>query len=184
MSMNEQERSELERLKQRHALLEQQISVLANQLKRLESSLAEPRSAPAPAPAAAKPVEPETMAIPPIIPPDPVVPPLPSRITEPASTPIEPKPVAPALAQSIVTPSAPPPLPPVAPCEPPRVSTPQPKPSFELRLGTYWLVRIGAVLILTGLVFLGTLIHPRLGPGGKVAMLYLASGLLLGAGAW
>ena len=57
-----------------------------------------------------------------------------------------------------------------------------------MRLGTYWFVRIGIVLILTALVFFGNLAYQnyisRLGPGGKVALLYVASALLLGAGAW
>jgi hypothetical protein len=53
-----------------------------------------------------------------------------------------------------------------------------------MRLGTYWFVRIGAVLVLTGLVFFGNLAYQKLGAPGKVGLLYLASGLLLGAGAW
>jgi uncharacterized membrane protein len=60
--------------------------------------------------------------------------------------------------------------------------------SFEMRLGTYWLVRVGIVMVLTGLVFFGHLAYEnyisRLGPGGKVTLLYLASGLLLSAGWW
>ncbi len=60
--------------------------------------------------------------------------------------------------------------------------------SFEMRLGTYWLVRIGIVMVLTALVFFGNLAYQnyisRLGPGGKVALLYLASAALLGAGWW
>jgi uncharacterized membrane protein len=79
----------------------------------------------------------------------------------------------------------------VPPPPPPRMAgaTPAPlTPSFEMRLGTYWLVRVGIVMVLTGLVFFGNLAYHKyitnLGPGGKVALLYLASGLLLGAGAW
>ncbi len=57
-----------------------------------------------------------------------------------------------------------------------------------MRLGTYWLVRIGIVVLLTGLVLFGNLAYQnyisRLGPGGKVFLLYLASALLLGAGWW
>lgn len=57
-----------------------------------------------------------------------------------------------------------------------------------MRLGTYWLVRIGIVLLLTGLVFFGTYAYQnyigRLGPGGKLALLYVASAALLGVGAW
>lgn len=60
--------------------------------------------------------------------------------------------------------------------------------SFELRLGTYWLVRVGIVMLLTALGFFGWYAYqhyiPHLGAGGKVAMLYLASGALLGAGSW
>ena len=68
-------------------------------------------------------------------------------------------------------------------------SSPQAKaPSFEMRLGTFWLVRIGIVMLLTGLVFFGNYAYQnyigKLGPAGKVLLLYLASGSLLGVGAW
>ena len=57
-----------------------------------------------------------------------------------------------------------------------------------MQLGTYWLVRVGIVMVLTGLVFFGNLAYhncvSRLGAGGKLVLLYLASGLLLGAGWW
>jgi len=60
--------------------------------------------------------------------------------------------------------------------------------SFEMRLGTYWLVRIGIVMVITGLVFFGNLAYhnyiSHLGPVGKVALLYVASATLLGAGWW
>lgn len=60
--------------------------------------------------------------------------------------------------------------------------------SFELRLGTYWFVRVGVVILLTGFVFLANLAYrqivPQLGPPGKIALLYLGSAALLGAGAW
>jgi uncharacterized membrane protein len=64
---------------------------------------------------------------------------------------------------------------------------PEPEPSnnepLELRVGTYWMARIGIVILLTGLVFLGNyayhLIVPLLGPLGKVSLLLL-SGLGLG----
>lgn len=72
---------------------------------------------------------------------------------------------------------------------PPAAAVPPPeKASFEMRLGTYWLVRAGIVMLLTGLAFFANFAYhhvvPKLGPGGKIALLYLASGLLLGAGAW
>ncbi len=77
-----------------------------------------------------------------------------------------------------------------------RVSTPPTKAapplaetaSFEMRLGTYWLVRAGIVMLLTGLVFFANYAYHhligKLGPVGKISLLYLASGMLLGAGAW
>jgi len=56
--------------------------------------------------------------------------------------------------------------------------------SLELRLGTYWAPRVGIVVLLTGLVFIGNLAYQRLGALGKVLLLYTASGVLLGAGTW
>ncbi len=56
--------------------------------------------------------------------------------------------------------------------------------SLELRLGTYWAPRVGIVVLLTGLVFIGNLAYQKLGALGKVLLLYAASGLLLGAGSW
>ncbi len=57
-----------------------------------------------------------------------------------------------------------------------------------MQLGTYWLVRIGIVMLLTGLVFLANLAYKKwiisMGPGGKVAMLYLVGAALLGVGFW
>ncbi len=62
------------------------------------------------------------------------------------------------------------------------------KSSFEMRLGTYWLVRVGVIMLLAGLAFFANYAYHnligKLGPGGKIFLLYLASGLLLGAGAW
>ena len=76
------------------------------------------------------------------------------------------------------------------PTGPTAMSRPEPagKGSFEMRLGTYWLVRIGIVMVLTALVFFGNLAYQnfisKLGPGGKVSLLYLASAALLAAGGW
>jgi uncharacterized membrane protein len=62
------------------------------------------------------------------------------------------------------------------------------KESLEIRVGTFWLVRIGVVLLLTGLAFLGAYLYnnvfANLGPFGKVALLYLGSGILTGIGFW
>ena len=57
-----------------------------------------------------------------------------------------------------------------------------------MQLGTIWLVRVGLVILLTGLVFLGNyayqtwIIHH--GPAGKIATLLLCGGALFGVGAW
>ena len=68
------------------------------------------------------------------------------------------------------------------------VAPPEPPQSFELRLGTYWFVRVGVVILLTGFVFLANLAYrqivPQLGAAGKVALLYVGSAALLGVGAW
>ena len=74
--------------------------------------------------------------------------------------------------------------------EPPpfQAATPPEKTSLEMRLGTFWAVRIGIVIILTSLAFAANLAYhnivPKLGPAGKISLLYVASGILLGAGAW
>ncbi len=95
----------------------------------------------------------------------------------------------------MLTTASPPPLP-VAPetapvksdatlisAAPPTVA----KPSWEFQLGTVWLVRIGIVILLTGLVFLGNYAYhhilPRLGPWVKLAVLYFLGGGLAWLGA-
>lgn len=185
--MNDSEKSELNELKQRQLSLERQLVALATDIRRLEL-----RSAPVQSPVAGR-VEasqgrpPEqkvaTAAVPP---------PLPSSlhgIARPA-VPITPKPEAmPSVSDFAhkLGGQARPPGDRTIPA-PPLLSeagaTGEAKASFEMRLGTYWLVRIGAVLILTGLTFFGNLAYQNMGATGKVLLLYLASGLLLGAGAW
>ncbi len=66
----------------------------------------------------------------------------------------------------------------------PRLPAGRAEKSLELRLGTYWAPRVGIVVLLTGLVFIGNLAYQRLGALGKVLLLYAASGVLLGAGTW
>ena len=85
-------------------------------------------------------------------------------------------------------PKQPPPLEPlpILPSGPPAPAVE--KDSLEMQLGTVWLVRVGIVILLTGLVFLGNyayqtwVIHH--GPAGKIAMLLLCGGALFGVGAW
>ena len=75
---------------------------------------------------------------------------------------------------------------PAPPAPAPRAETPAE--SIELKLGTYWLARIGIVILLTGFVFLGNYAYhhivPHLGAWGKLALLGLAGAALSGAGAW
>ncbi|HTS16159.1 MAG TPA: DUF2339 domain-containing protein [Verrucomicrobiae bacterium] len=65
--------------------------------------------------------------------------------------------------------------PPVAEAELPPVLSPPPQESFEVRLGTYWLPRIGIAALLTGMVFFAAWVTPRLGIAQKVAVGYLAA---------
>ena len=133
-------------------------------------------------------------------------PPLPTapEVPSPAEKPIPPAPAVAEVPPVVTPPPLIPPLPAVEPVAEPMfqnadsetASTPPPmeappapeKSSFEMRLGTFWLVRIGVVMLLTGLAFFANFAYhnvvPRLGPGGKISLLYLASALLLGAGAW
>lgn len=85
-----------------------------------------------------------------------------------------------------VLPSSPPPVievPPVLPAAPPPVP-PVAKESFEVRLGTFWLPRVGMALLLIGMVFLVTWTYRYLGAGGKVALSYGACAALAGLGWW
>jgi len=100
-------------------------------------------------------------------------------------------PLIPASAKAIAPPAAA--NPPVITAKTEFVPPPEPPPvmekaSFEMRLGTYWLVRAGIVMLLTGLAFFANYAYhhvvPRLGAAGKISLLYLAGGILLGAGAW
>jgi len=72
--------------------------------------------------------------------------------------------------------------------EKPRVSETEEKGGFEMEVGRVWLVRLGILILLTGLVFLGnyawTEIIGRLGPLGKLVMIYLAGGTLASLGWW
>lgn len=163
--MNEQTRSELEELKRRHSRLEEELALLARQLGRLESELKEPERAP---------LIPPTPEPPRIVPQQPHV-----RALELAAILAPPEPPI----------AMPPQIPPIASAPPVAPAGPSPeRRSFEMRLGTYWLVRIGMVMLLTGLVFFGNYAYQnfigKIGPAGRVGLLYAASALLLGAGAW
>ena len=57
---------------------------------------------------------------------------------------------------------------------------------LEMKLGTYWLVRVGILMLLTGFVFLAKyfLTSNEVSAGLKVASLYVLSASLLGVGFW
>ena len=65
-------------------------------------------------------------------------------------------------------------------------TVPETRDGLELKLGTYWLVRIGIVMLLTGFVFLVKhfLTSDEVAAGLKVTALYLLSAALLLSGAW
>jgi uncharacterized membrane protein len=211
--MNEQERSELELLKQRQARLAQELGSLSTQLAALETRLTrtasrEPQIAISSStlpkeqlnlsestpvsqkPATPKPVpipDPTPIPIPPVIGPTQVVAQSAINVApKPPATPEIPKPKAFPVLEQVQPKAEVPPVPPSLPHREP--VAPAPKHSFEMRLGTFWLVRIGIVMLLTGLIFFGNYAYQNyisnFGPAGKVSLLYLASGLLLGAGAW
>ena len=205
--MNEHEQAELERLKWRQEVLQAQLARLTADIQQLNSRLnAAAQSAPemqpleAPAleippltmaeePARMKPVEPVVQHVPA------VPPPLPPVISVTAQT---------ELAAPVAEPpraATPPPVPgdvPPASCREREGSflgarqdaggTLPPRDTFEMKVGTYWLVRVGIVMLLTGLVFLGTYAYKnyigKFGPVGKVTLLYVTSAALLGLGGW
>jgi uncharacterized membrane protein len=210
--MNDQERSELELLKLRHVRLGQELTMLGKQLALLETRLTstpanleqpeaqcQPAAAAAPVapaevfPARALPARPEPAA------PGAAIPPVIARTTTstvptPAVQPVRataspsPSPASVPVLERTIAPSPTPILAKETPAQPAFAAEEQRKGSLEMRLGTYWLVRIGVVMVLTGLVFFGNLAYhnfiSKMGPGGKVSLLYLAGFGLLGAGAW
>jgi hypothetical protein len=185
--MHEQDRDEIEMLKRRQDALQRHLTILAGDIEALSVRLSN-------APLVVPEIHPlEMPARPEIVPAH-----LDSLETAPA---IEQKAAQPA--------SMPPPLPPVIPVVvaretpvveeliqakappafvPPSEPESRPKETFEMKVGTYWLVRVGIVMLLTGLVFLGTYAYKnfigKLDAGGKVALLYTASAALLGFGGW
>ncbi len=214
--MDEQDRQELERLKERAkllqtrlseldklncdlALLSQKIVTFEEGLKSktaVELSRTELPATTAPVPTIVSEVPTTPLAQSNSVP---VVSPVEEAATRPrAHTPpplppvIETLPAAPAFAQSAELPVEEQRIAMANAGVPPDESPPSPIPakksSFELRLGTFWLVRIGIVMLLTGLVFLANLAYKNwvvsMGPGGKVTLLYVASAALVGVGVW
>ena len=184
--MNEHDKAELERLKIRQQALLMQLSTLGADIERLSSRLSE----------AAQPVQKAVTeeAVPSEIPPlrlgeEPS--PLGEPVMEQQSVPAPP-PLPPVIAHAPVGESPPPPIvvaeEPIAFVPPIPPPAPAPRETFEMKLGTYWLVRVGIVMLLTGLVFLGNYAYKTLitkfGHAEKVVLLYAASAALLGFGGW
>jgi uncharacterized membrane protein len=155
--MNNEDRLELEQLKRRHELLQQQVASLKTHLDRFEQRVENAPTEPQP-----------VVTAPPLAP-------------EPIRVHVKPPPIVPQPAPVFAATSALLPVPPI-------IAEPEEKTSFELRLGTFWLVRVGIVVLLTGLAFLGYYAYDnfvgRLGPGGKLTLIYFAGVLLGGAGTW
>ncbi len=190
------EREELAYLKAQQARLEQELGFVALRLSRLERRLnanaeLEVRS-PGDDLAEAQPSFAQLSRKAPALDPGSAPQALPSATPEsaPAAEAIQ-------VIQESTTASAPPRVPPIISEVQPAASSTEPVPvqasptepgrtpeALELRLGTYWAPRIGIVVLLTGLVFIGNLAYQRLGALGKVLLLYAASGVLLGAGTW
>ena len=196
--MNDSERTELARLNEQQARLEAEVAGLRQSLLRFEERFKSPLRESSPA-AAAGPVAKSLgasaalavappaaeMPVPPIIPtPCAVAQPVEHRLNRFDSR-IASKALGPGIGTGNraegETPT------PLRSAETQRAATVEDS-SLELRLGTYWLVRIGIVMVLTALAFFGNYAYQNfighLGPAGKVGLLYLASGLLFGAGAW
>jgi hypothetical protein len=96
----------------------------------------------------------------------------------------EPPPPEPCLAEPAATSPVQPAMLPPAP-KPPKPSGPdgdEPGESLETRIGADWLLRIGLVALTIGFALLSRYIHPQLDPWHKVALCYLASVVLTGAG--
>lgn len=216
--MNEQQRVELEQLKRQQQRLLAEVQGLSAQLAALEGQMqrsSAPASSASPIPLKPEPLSPaapqvaRTAPAPIVSAPKPEV-----RLVRPEVIPVPPPPIPPVLpaatlAQGSESPAAPAggairiamaaqpatgslsvPVPPriTRPASVPTAPAAQSESSLEMRLGTYWLVRVGIVLVLTGLVFFGNLAYhnyiSKLGAGGKISLLYVASFALLGAGAW
>jgi len=103
-------------------------------------------------------------------------------VISPAAPPVVPPPLPDSISPPPISTPAVPPTPPTSTRESTSAGMEEGRESLELRLGRVWLVRVGIVILLTGLVFLGNYAYHeligRLGPIGKLALLYLAGSVL------
>ncbi len=80
-------------------------------------------------------------------------------------------------------------VPPESVSAPPVIPGPAVEPAnLEMKLATYWFVRLGVVLLLTGLAFFGYFTYqhviPQLNEWGKLGAIGLVGTLLIGGGLW
>ena len=163
---------ELAALRAAQERLRRELEELETRLNRLDQQLVESKAGDLPSPVG------ET-APPPGPPPLPVVTPGKASLAPvPFERPKQPAPMTPPADQMSGPVETPPPQ-----SGPARTSD-----SLEVRLGTIWLVRIGVVILLTGLVFLGNFAYhtyvAQFGAAGKLTLLYLCAAGLTGLGAW
>lgn len=161
--------AELMHLRDDYEHIRRQVERLGLRLDNFEQQLSQqqtPEIAPPAEEPARKPVQP------------PPLPPLPDMVLHRGATPV----VTPA--EPVLSPE-PVPVPPVASSIPD--AEPEPA-NFEMKLATYWFVRLGVVLLLTGLAFFGyyTYQHviPQLNEWGKLGAIGLIGSLLIGGGLW
>ncbi len=166
--MNEAQRQELETIRTAQRFLTARLADLEERLTRLEAA-----------------DQPEAAIPPPLVLPT-APPPLPVAAKE-LPPPAMPPPVTPVPLLVLPAEEAlPAPTPQAAPAPAPAV--PRTVESLEMRIGTTWFVRVGIVLLVTSLAFLGSYLYksvvPHLGPAAKVGLLYLGAGGVAGFGAW
>jgi Predicted membrane protein (DUF2339) len=201
-NMNDQDRLDLDAIKAIQTELKNRLADLDRRILKLESEGAvPPRESPArppaavpvsgagPGPSQATRTRPTTGAVPPPLPASALATAAPSGSAVPVDTRASATPLETEEPTHIPKGGEPSPTPSFPTGSAPILPKPKPPPgSFEMRLGTYWLVRVGIVVLLTGLAFFGYFAYehvvPRLGPAGKVTLLYLASAALLGLGQW
>lgn len=167
--MNPNDRLELDDLRTQQRILRREMESLEKRIERLVTRVENPAPLAAPAP--------EPIA--------PLPPPLPVFATRAQTT--VPEPSISAKGESVAAVIAPAPIVSIS-----SRPAPTPKPgttdSFEQKVGAFWLVRIGVVILLTGFVFLGNYAYHHLiahiGPLAKIILLFIASGALTGVGLW
>ena len=191
-------RAELEQLKRRQTELMRQLTILGLELRDFQQRVASVKAAEVQSP---QPTVPPKVAPPPIPVVSPALPAQPPRVeVQPTQISEPPREAIPEvltkspLPETVVfarqTNEVPTPLPALEESRQEQTVADEPpaRKSFEMQLGTYWLVRIGIVMLVTGLVFFGTYAYQnyvgKIGPAGKISLLYAASGALMGLGIW